>query len=204
MLLFSAFVGEGSFLLINLNIFFNFAFFLLHFVLNLLVEFDILQFVFHLLLECLQLLFLLLIDELRVLQGLLRVQFDEFFKGKLAKFHIRMSCVMIVVMMLVIVIASWAMLVAMFLLMMMLVMMSVIVLAPWTVLVVCFFVSLAISFMIVIAVLSMLMSMVRVVLVSTTEIESWLQLTQSEESSSRCNDSLGGQNSEESDGGSQH
>jgi hypothetical protein len=171
-LLFSAFVGEGSFFLINLNIFFYLAFFLLHFALNFPVEFDVLQFVFHLLLECLQLLFLLLIDELRVLQGVLIVQFDEFFEGELAKFHIRVSCVMIVVLMLVAVIASWTMLVGMFLLMMLFMMMSMIVLAPWTMLVMRFFLSLAISFVIVIV------SMVRVVLVPTTEIESWLQLTQ--------------------------
>jgi hypothetical protein len=79
---------------------------------------------------------------------------------------------MIVVLMLVAVIASWTMLVGMFLLMMGFMMMSMIVLAPWTMLVMRFFLSLAISFVIVIV------SMVRVVLVPTTEIESWLQLTQ--------------------------
>jgi hypothetical protein len=96
-----------------------------------------------------------------------------------------MGCMMIVVMMLVSMTASWTMLVCMFFWMMRLVMVPMIMLAPRTMLMMCLFLGMAISFLIVIAVLSMFVSMLGVVLVSTTEIESRLHLGQRKEAVSR-------------------
>ena len=89
-------------------------------MLQLAVELKVLEDMLFFLLDFFELFLLLLVDHVGVLQRFWSFQLDEFFEGEFAEFDVRVSCMMIVVMA-----AVGSML------MVLLVVMSVIVLASW-------------------------------------------------------------------------